>query len=207
MDYKIYDIDNDNIDEISIITKKNKKDKYGNDLIIFKPYFENEIIKYKEIYRQNFYDLKPWKINIGNIDNDGETDFFIGVYKTTQYYKDLRNRPFFYSWNGEKLYKKWTGSYFSENDLIDMIFIDSLGKGYDQVVILEKISGRKYQNCRVSMYMWNGFGFQEIIKSSYLPEIKNIYILDGDISVITKSNLIIKLRLSKEKTLNIFKVI
>lgn len=170
IDFKIYDIDNDSNDEIAVITKKDS-DIYGQYVIIYKILNKNETIYLEEIYRKDFLDIKPWKIDICNLDNDGDTDFFIGVYKDTKYYKDIRNRPFFYSWNGSNLYKKWTGSFFTELDLIDVTFSDYMNLGWEQIAILEKNNQGLY---RVGLYSFIGFGFQKIAESVFYENVKSI---------------------------------
>lgn len=169
IDFKVYDLDKDLDDEIIVLTLN--KDIYGKDIILYDITANNLDFNVKEIYKQDFEKAKPWKIDICNLDNDDDIDIFIGVYKATKYYKDIRNRPFFYSWNGKSLYKKWTGSFFTELDLIDISFGYYMGTAWQQVAVLEKNKDNLY---RVGLYNWTGFGFQKIAESEYYNNIKNI---------------------------------
>lgn len=72
------------------------------------------------------------------------------------------NRPFFFSWNGEFIERKWTGSYLSHNELMDLVFVDLTGDGADEVAVLEKTPAGTYQ---VSLYKWLNFGFDYLTTS------------------------------------------
>ena len=100
LSYKIYDIDFDKNDEFLVITKE-QNNQYGKDLVIFDTYYTDRL-QITEIFRQDFSNVKPWKIDACNLDNDGKTDIFVGVYKDTAFYMDVRKRPFFYSWDARK---------------------------------------------------------------------------------------------------------
>ena len=167
--YKIYNIDNDENDEILAISMHESKE-YGSDFIIYDIEEADGTIKEKEIYRQDFSDIKPWKVDACNLDNDGETDIFIGVYKDTVFYKDVRKRPFFYSWNGERLNKKWLGSFFTDWDLVDIAFGDYYNLGYDLAAILEKNN----DSYRIGYYKFIGFGFLNMDTSEIYTNVKSI---------------------------------
>lgn len=157
VDFKIYDIGGDNKDEILAITKMQNAE-YGKDVVIYEAKSGNKL-KLTEIYRNNISELKPWKIDACNLDNDGEADIFIGVFKDTIFYKDIRKRPFFYTWDGEKLHKKWLGSFFTDWELVDISFDDYLNTGYDVAAVLEKSDSGEY---RVGIYKFIGFGFEHM---------------------------------------------
>jgi hypothetical protein len=96
IDYKIYNIDSDIDEEILVITK-HEAGEFGSDFIIYDTKEADGTLVAKEIYRHDFSNIKPWKVDACNLDNDGQADIFIGVYKDTVFYKDVRRRPFFYS--------------------------------------------------------------------------------------------------------------
>ncbi|MDD4088346.1 MAG: hypothetical protein PHP29_01480 [Tissierellia bacterium] len=169
IDYKIYNIDSDDNEEILVIIK-HETEGYGSDFIIYDIEEVGGSIKTKEIYRQDFSDIKPWKVDACNLDNDGETDIFIGVYKDTVYYKDVRNRPFFYSWNGERLNKKWLGSFFTDWELVDIAFGDYYNQGYDVACVLEKNN----DSYRVGYYKFVGFGFINMDTSEIYSNVNSI---------------------------------
>ncbi len=169
IDFKIYDIDNDESDEILVITK-HEAEQQGSDFIIYDIEEFDGQIRTKEIYRQDFSEIKPWKVDACNLDNDGETDIFIGVHKDTVFYKDVRNRPFFYSWDGENLNKKWLGSFFTDWDLVDIAFGDYYNLGYDVAAVLEKND----DSYRVGIYKFIGFGFVNMDTSEIHTNVKYI---------------------------------
>lgn len=160
LDYAIYDIDNDENEELLVITYSGDE-IYGKDFVIYDTKKVQGKIETKEIYRKDFSDIRPWKVEGCNLDNDGDTDIFIGVHKDTIFYKEVRNRPFFYSWDGKALNKKWLGSFFTEWDLVDIAFGDYYNLGYDLVAVLEK----RNKEYRVGVYKFIGFGFENIYTS------------------------------------------
>lgn len=170
IDYKVYDLDNDENDELLVLTKF-ENNEFGADLVIYKTKANNEMLEFSEIYREDLAKLKPWKVDTCNLDNDGNADVFIGVYKDTAFYNDYRKRPFFYSWDGERLNKKWLGSFFTSWDLIDITFGDYFNLGYDTVAVLEKNEDGEY---RVGIYNFAGFGFENMKTSDIYNNVKSI---------------------------------
>ncbi len=177
IDFKVYDIDNDENDELLVLTKSHNSKAFGKDLIIFKTVAIKEKLDVLEIYREDFSKIKPWKVDACNLDNDGQAEIFIGVYKDTIFYKDYRKRPFFYSWDGENLNKKWLGSFFSQWELVDITFGDFFNLGYDVVAILEKNEIKQY---RVAMYNFIGFGFECMKITGNYKNIKTIETVKQD---------------------------
>jgi len=171
IDFKFYDVDGDLNDEILVITKCNDKINYGEYLVIYDTTLINKTIVTNEIYRQDFSSINPWKIDACNLDNDNDADIFIGVNKDTVFYKDVRNRPFFYSWDGEKLYKKWQGSFFTDWDLVDITFGDYFNYGHDLAAVLEKNKNEEY---RIGLYNFTGFGFLNTTTSDIYKNVKSI---------------------------------
>jgi hypothetical protein len=171
LDFKFYDIDNDENDEILVITKTDGENKFGADIVIYDAKMDNKLLNANEIYRQDFSEIKPWKIDACNLDNDGYADIFIGVNKDTIFYKEVRNRPFFYSWEGGKLYKKWQGSFFTDWNFAGITFGDYFNLGRDTAAILEKNEDNLY---RVGVYSFTGFGFLNITNSINYENIKDI---------------------------------
>jgi hypothetical protein len=157
IDYKIYNIDSDIDEEILVITK-HEAGEFGSDFIIYDTKEADGTLVAKEIYRHDFSNIKPWKVDACNLDNDGQADIFIGVYKDTVFYKDVRRRPFFYSWDGNRLHKKWLGSFFTEWDLVDITFGDYYNLGYDVAAVLEK----NQDAYRIGIYQFIGFGFENM---------------------------------------------
>jgi hypothetical protein len=167
IDMKVYDIDKDSEDELGVIDSVNK------NLILFEIELTNSEFSIKEIYRKDFSDIDPWMVEAGDVDGDGIVEIFIGVNKRTEFYEDVRKRPFYYSWNCEELQKKWTGSYFSEKELIDVRFANLFESGRDETVALERDEEGNYV---VSIYSWLGFGFIKTVSSGEYESIDELII-------------------------------
>ena len=169
IDMKVYDIDRDGEDEIAVIDSANE------NLILLEIAVTNSRLSVEEIYRMDFSEINPWMVEAGDVDGDGIVEIFIGVNKRTEFYEDVRNRPFFYSWNGDELQKKWTGSYFSEKELIDIKLADLFGSGRYETIALERNKEGKYS---VSIYSWLGFGFIKTVSSREYESFGGIVIFE-----------------------------
>lgn len=169
-DYVIYDLDNDKNDEIIALTQTNS-DAWGKNVSYYDVEISSGKIIAEEIYREDFSSLFPWKIEACNLDNDNFADIFIGVEKDTVFYSDVRSRPFFYTWDGEKLKKKWLGSFFSLWSLKDIAFGDYFGLGFDVAAVLEENENKE---CRISFYNFVGFGFENMKIENTYQSIKSI---------------------------------
>ena len=170
-DFILYDIDGDISLEIVALSGSNDSKDFGQDLVIFDICEKSGRIIAEEIYRKDFSGLKPWRIDVCNLDNDNQADIFIGVYKSTLFYEDFRKRPFFYSWDGEKLNKKWLGSFFSDWDLKDIAFGDYFDLGIDAAAVLEENAKGEF---RMGFYSFVGFGFENMKTSNYYKKVKSI---------------------------------
>lgn len=171
LDYTFYDLDGDKEEEIIALTKSDVKYEYGSDAAFYDLKISSGKIIAEEIYREDFSRVLPWKIHACNLDNDGMTDIFIGVEKDTMFYSNVVRRPFFYSWDGEKLNKKWLGSFFSSWTLKDITFGDYFGLGFDAAAVLEENENKE---CRISFYNFVGFGFENMKTISKYKDIKAI---------------------------------
>jgi hypothetical protein len=171
LSFKFYDIDGDSSDELLAVTRLDFENDFGKDLVIYDMYAGEGVLEAKEIYREDFSSIKPWRVDACNLDNDGMTDVFIGVFKSTAFYTDIRKRPFFYSWDGKELSKKWLGSFFTDWDLTGITFGDYYGLGFDAAAVLEKNDEGVY---RVGVYKFIGFGFENMYTSKNYSNVKSI---------------------------------
>lgn len=95
---------------------------------------------------------KPWRVETGDVDGDGKPELAIGITKSTRYIKQRHTTIFFYSFNGERLTKKWTGSTFGR-PLIDFC----MAPDRRTVATLQRTLQGKVA---LDFYRWSGFGFE-----------------------------------------------
>ncbi|HAZ36577.1 MAG TPA: hypothetical protein DCY71_01830 [Clostridiaceae bacterium] len=170
--YAIGDINNDNNDEV-ILVLKNKGDKFGCQIIILNANNLNGI------YKSNYENINPWKVDIGDADGDGIKDICIGAYTTTRFYKGFDKRPYIYNFINNDLYPKWLGSRLSR-PFEDYAFFDVDNDGADEIVAIEKL-----EDCRkiLNSYKWKGFGLEGFAESDYFDDIKEINKKDNKLFV------------------------
>jgi hypothetical protein len=97
----------------------------------------------------------PWKLIAADVDGDGKREFIVGVRKATRFFRFPHNCVFIWSWDGKSATKKWLGSSLSQ-PFTDFLFYDVDGDREDELVALE--TRRDSTKC-VTVYSWNGFGF------------------------------------------------
>lgn len=181
----VSDINNDYNDELLIITGK-RNEGFGEKLIIFS--FDG---KPKEVFKKSLKDMNPWKVQVADVDGDGQKEISIGVYKESEFHPVKAKRPFVYNWHGNGISPKWRGSRLSK-PFEDYIFADVDGDGLDEIVSIEILkNGKKL----INSYKWKGFGFEGMAESKEYPDILSIdkIKLDG-----SKENIIIKIK-NREK--------
>lgn len=154
IDIALGDIDSDGVDEILSLVG-NKGSPHGNELVIYNLTTDPEGLQLKQSYRNDISLIKPWKIETCEIDKDDELEIFIAVHKSTHYYKDVENRPFFFNFRDGKLIKKWTGSKVRA-PFTDVFFIDIDHNGRDEFIVIEKAEEEGFV---IAVYYWFGFGF------------------------------------------------
>ncbi len=168
LDMTCYDINQDGKKELLVLTLNQefsevKGRSFGRELQFYTLEVENELLTPYLIYKNDISSVNPFSLRAGKLEpGEAYTNIFVGVYKNTKYYKEVMNRPFFFSWNGEFIERKWTGSYLSHNELMDLVFVDLTGDGADEVAVLEKTPAGTYQ---VSLYKWLNFGFDYLTTS------------------------------------------
>lgn len=146
------------------------KSKYADDLIVSSIIEDNHGIRFKTLCKKSLKNLRPWKIQTGDVDGDGKKEISIGMYKTTHFDPVMAKRPFIYQWNGNGIFPKWLGSRLSR-PFDDYIFDDINHDGRDEIISIERMqNGHKI----ISAYAWKGFGFESIGESQEFQDIFEI---------------------------------
>ncbi len=142
---------------IRLIKKENKKDKHNFAIQTF----------LKEKSKKNTI-LDEWKLpypvynfEIGDADNDGQDDIWVGVIKETRFDKNLRKRLFLFKIIEGKIRPLWLGSRMSKPlvDFSPAYLIDSLDK---KKCIIRTIEKERNGNFLVANYQWRKFGIEFI---------------------------------------------
>ena len=107
-------------------------------------------------YRFDLSDMKPLKVQAGDIDGDGVTELAVCVYKEAKFHPVGATRPFFYDIVEGRLAPIWLGSRLAR-PFDDYVLADVDQDGICEIVSIEMArSGRKL----FAAYDWKGFGFE-----------------------------------------------
>ncbi|MFQ8697869.1 MAG: hypothetical protein ACLR8B_05815 [Peptoniphilus harei] len=148
-------------------------DKYGSELRI-----KNK----NEEFIIDVSDLRPWKIDLANVDG-GPIELALGVYKKTPFDQKFDRRCFLYNidFKNQKLRPKLRISRLY-NPIKDFNLCDLDGDGYDEIISIEKNLDGNYL---FGVYDWTNFAVErnhgsQVLKSEpkFLDKEKKVEI-DG----------------------------
>lgn len=174
------DYDGDGVDE-KVVLKGSLFSEYGKNIVIYKgsgAAFDNtepkntkkNSSKYMEIYREDFSELKPWRVDSGDIDGNGIEEISIGVYKEAIFHPVMAKRPFIYSFDGVRLVPKWRGSRLSR-PFTEYTFYDIDQDGIDELLAIEELVDGKNI---IHSYKWRYFGFEGYLESAVFDSLSNL---------------------------------
>jgi hypothetical protein len=161
----------------ALISQSGQTD-YGDFLVIFHRQDKKEWIR---IYENDFTELKPWKIELADIDGDGEVEILTAVRKTTHFDKIEKNRMFIFNYREDKLIKKWTGSQIA-GAWEDYIVGDLLNIPGEELIFIEQLEDGKERIC---IYYWFDFGFLLLAESEAYEDIVSLSIIEENRLLIT----------------------
>lgn len=98
---------------------------------------------------------KPWKLEIADVDGDGNREIIIGIIKSTKFFPKPHNCLFIYDWKEDRAFPKWLGSSLGK-PFTDFLFADLDNTVGDELIALEtNLDGKR----SLAVYRWNSFGF------------------------------------------------
>lgn len=98
---------------------------------------------------------KPWKLQIADVDGDGNLEIAIGVFKSTKFFPKPHNCLFIYGWSGDEALPKWLGSSLGR-PFTEFLFADLDDVPGDELLAIETARDRKTS---IAVYRWDSFGF------------------------------------------------
>lgn len=152
----------------TILSREGRTD-YGDLFAVFE---QEQNREWKRIYENDFKDLKPWKIELADIDGDRKKEILTAVRKTTHFDSEEKNRMFIFNYEDNKLTKKWTGSQIA-GTWNDFIVGDLLPMPGSELVFIEQTDNG---NEKISVYYWFDFGFMLLAESDGYRDIRDVSI-------------------------------
>ncbi len=134
------------------IESRSGSDAYGDYLVIDRLEAQGTLSR---VYELDFKEMKPWKLEVADIDGDGQLDILIAVHKMAHFDNQMRNRMFIFNFEDGVLVKKWTGSQIA-GDWDQFYAEELLSIPGDELMILERLDERR---SRLHIYYWLDFGF------------------------------------------------
>ena len=136
---------------------------------------------WKRIYENDFSGLKPWKLEVADVDGDGKKDIITAVRKKTYYDKEEKNRLFLFNYLDKTLVKKWTGSDIAGNweNFVVGELVDTKG---EELIFISKTAERKK---KLFVYHWFDFGFLLLAEGEAYEDIIEVEILKENCLLLT----------------------
>lgn len=157
------DVDGDSEDELLVITGPDQSLETGAPYGDFvKLYTQYQIKNGKPVLKEepeavfDLSEIKPLKVQAGDINGDGVAELAVCVYKSAEFHPVPARRPFFYQMKAGKLEPVWLGSRLAR-PFVDYILYDVDEDGIDEIISIELLeNGKKV----IAVYDWKGFGFE-----------------------------------------------
>ncbi len=175
VDFIVGDIDGDGTEELLLINAVTAEGTlegigdYGSHLEIFEEYDIEEdraLPKGEAEYRFDLSGIKPFELQLGDIDGDNQNEIAIQVFKTAKFHQVEVRRPFFYRLGSGNLDPVWLGSRLSR-PYEDFILMDIDGDTIDEIIAIEVLEDGSYV---LAGYEWKGFGFELRAESKPIQE-------------------------------------
>lgn len=133
----------------------------GGYIRVYEILWSSNPITLDEIYENDFTWVNPWSLASGTLSADGGVDLFVACYRATEFYEADR-RPFIVTWDGEKIIKRWTGSYIGNDGFLMGDFGDVDEDGIDELVLTVR---REDTHIVKRYYSWQTFSFNYLYET------------------------------------------
>ncbi|MDO5714011.1 MAG: hypothetical protein Q4Q07_06220 [Tissierellia bacterium] len=110
-----------------------------------------------EVFSKDLGEIRPWKIEFGDVTGDGKGEIALGIVKKTPLHPEMEKRCFFYNldFQRKKFIPRYRASRFSR-PFTDYALYDLTKDGQCEVIAIEKTENEKNI---LAAYRWHGFGF------------------------------------------------
>ena len=120
-------------------------------------------------YTNDLTVLQPYRLDVVDVDQDGQEDIVIGVMKYTHFDAMMKPRVFVFNYHQRNLIKKWTGSALGDA-MLDYRCVPSTTEKPCLLMVIDQ--GEDEEGQRLKAFQWFNFGFVMIAQSEAVVGLK-----------------------------------
>lgn len=131
---------------------------------------------------------KPWRLDIGDVDGDGQPELAIGIFKPTRFIREAHTSVFFYTFDGRKIRKKWLGSSLGR-PVVDFCLTRPDASRRCLLMSLQRTGNGG--EIALSRYQWSGFGFRKTSPEPVWQDARQLHRIGTKIGLIANGKRIV----------------